>query len=153
MRRKDLEITDFHEITDIISRCPVLRIGISTDDVPYVVPVSFGYEIKDSQVIFYFHGAQAGAKYSLIKNNPNLFLEGDIFSGYTQRPNGGISCLYESFMATGTAERIYGDEAARALDLLTEHCGFSPRPCPDGVLDITAVYRVTAKSLTGKRSE
>ena len=152
MRRKDLELTDFRFITDVIRRCQVLPLGISRDGVPCVVPVSYGYEVSGESVVFYFHGAQKGEKFTLLEKNPEVFLEGDIFMGYALRPDGGIACRYESFTARGTAERIYGDEAARALDLLTEHCGYEVRPCPAGLMDITAVYRIAAKDLTGKRS-
>ena len=153
MRRSDREITEFNDIIDIVSRCTRIHIGISCIDVPYVVPVSFGYEVKENKLVLYFHGAQAGRKFELLEKSPEVSVSGDICHGYKELSNGGITCLYESFMACGTAERIYGDEAQRALDILTEHCGFVPRPCPDGVLDITAVYKITAENLTAKRSK
>lgn len=153
MRRTDKEITGFHDIIDIVSRCSRIHIGINNCGVPYVVPVSFGYEVVDNELVLYFHGAQKGKKFELMEKSPRVSVSGDICHGYKELSNGGITCLYESFMAEGTVERIHGDEAQRALDLLTQHCGFLPRPCPDGVFDITAVYRITAENLTAKHSK
>ena len=46
VRRKDREVLNREEITDILSRCSTLRIGIQGEDYPYVVPVSFGLDTE-----------------------------------------------------------------------------------------------------------
>ncbi len=53
MRRKDKEMTDPDAIASVIRRSTVCRLGMSDDNQPYVVPMSFGY--KDGAV--YFHCA------------------------------------------------------------------------------------------------
>ena len=47
MRRKNREITDFNEITELLGRCQTIRLGMFDHEYPYVVPVSFGMEVKD----------------------------------------------------------------------------------------------------------
>ena len=42
MRKADRQITDLNEIADILQRCDTIRIGISDEQAPYIVPVSFG---------------------------------------------------------------------------------------------------------------
>ena len=39
MRRKDREITDDNKIVEIIDKCKVMRIAMSVNDEPYIVPV------------------------------------------------------------------------------------------------------------------
>jgi uncharacterized protein len=43
MRRKDREIQNREIIDEIISEAEVCRLGLSRDNHPYIVPVSFGY--------------------------------------------------------------------------------------------------------------
>ena len=151
MRRKDKEITEFEKIVEIAEKCDCITLGINDGKVPYVVPVSFGTEVENGKLVLYFHGAMQGKKYELLEKNPDVFVTGNFCAGYRETERGGISCKYESFMAQGTVERIFDEKAQRALDLLTEHCGFAARPCPDKVLPITAVYRLVCENLTGKK--
>ena len=58
MRRKDREVTDPKRIADVISRCSCFRIGFYDDGEVCIVPLNFGYEIKDDTYILYFHGAK-----------------------------------------------------------------------------------------------
>ena len=53
MRRKDKEITDRNRIEDIIKNSKVCRLALSLNDIPYIVPVCFGYE----KSTMYFHSA------------------------------------------------------------------------------------------------
>jgi len=46
MRRKEKEITDLKSIEEIITRSKVCCLGLSLNDIPYVVPLSFGYKNK-----------------------------------------------------------------------------------------------------------
>ena len=71
MRRTDKEITDREAIDGIIGGCQVLRLGLAQDDVPYIVPLSFGYDGS----AFYFHTALAGRKLEMIGANPRVCFE------------------------------------------------------------------------------
>ncbi len=53
MSRKDKEIKDKDEIESTIKRANVCRIGLAENNIPYVVPLVFGY--KDN--CLYFHSA------------------------------------------------------------------------------------------------
>ena len=44
MRRKEKEITDRREIDGIMRSCSVCRLGLARENVPYIIPVSFGYD-------------------------------------------------------------------------------------------------------------
>ena len=79
MRRKDKEIKDKAEIESIIKRATVCRIGLSENNVAYIVPMNFGY--KDNSL--YFHSAPMGKKIEIIKGFDNtLWLIDFDFAGY-----------------------------------------------------------------------
>jgi len=45
MRRSDKEIESIDETAELIRKCQVCRIGMSRNDKPYIVPVSFGFSL------------------------------------------------------------------------------------------------------------
>ena len=47
MRRKDREVTDRNQIAAIMDSCDTCRLGLTDGQVPYIVPLSFGYEWPD----------------------------------------------------------------------------------------------------------
>ena len=71
MRRGDKEIKDINQISQVIKKCQVCRLGLSQDNVPYIIPVSFGYDGKT----LYFHSAKAGKKIDILAVNNNVCFE------------------------------------------------------------------------------
>lgn len=100
MRKQLREITDKEEIKDLFRNTDVIRLGISDEKQPYVVPVSFGFDWSDEQPTFYFHGAREGKKFELLTKNPFVCVEGDNFYRY-KKTAASVTCLYESFIAFG----------------------------------------------------
>ena len=150
MRRSDRQVTDYNEITDILRRADTIRVGLHDEPYPYVVPLSYGYEAAGSAITLYFHGATEGLKHDLIAKNPRVCVETDIFHRYAEVP-GSVTTEYESFIGFGEARRVFGEEAIKGLDLLLDHCGFGGFVYDHGALDVTAVYKITLDSFTGKR--
>jgi Predicted flavin-nucleotide-binding protein len=152
MKRKDREITNLNEITDILSRCDVVRLGFNGSEYPYVVPLSFGYDVADDKITLYFHGAKIGLKQELIAADSRVCAEADIFGGYTENKY-GVTTGYESVIGFGNAEYIYGEEAVKGLQLILEHCGYGSYNLAEcGSLDGTLVFKVKLDSVTGKRN-
>lgn len=54
MRRKDREVTDPVEIFSILLRCNTLRIAMTRNNYPYIVPVSFGAELVNGKRLYTF---------------------------------------------------------------------------------------------------
>ncbi|PTY40478.1 pyridoxamine 5'-phosphate oxidase family protein [Brachyspira hampsonii] len=67
MRRKDFIFEDREEIYNMLNS---IEFGVMAlpDNIPYAVPISFCYENDE----IYFHGAMAGRKYEILKNNPKV---------------------------------------------------------------------------------
>ena len=77
MRRSDREVTDFNEIVEIINKCDCIRLGFSSEPVPYILPLNFGIEVVDKNIILYFHSAKEGYKTTLIKEGTEASFECD----------------------------------------------------------------------------
>ena len=105
MRRKDREVLNTAEIFDILNRCDTVRIAMKGDQYPYVVPVSFGAELVDDKPVIYFHCARQGLKIDLLKANPNVCVEGDIFIR-TETTDHGITTRYESVIGFGVCRLV-----------------------------------------------
>lgn len=121
MRRKDREITGFDNIIKVMRACKVCHVAFHDDEYPYVVPMTFGMQVKDNnEVNIYFHGAKEGRKHDLIKkNNKVSFVMEDIYDIVTGPQVGACECTieFESVMGTGTIE--YVAEAGKFAALQT----------------------------------
>jgi len=150
--RKDREILDRTEILDVLNRCQTLRIAFLGEEYPYIVPVSFGIRATEENVFLYFHGSKRGHKVELIEKSPKVCIEGDIFYMVEDIPH-GITARYESVIGTGIVEMVEGNEMIDGVRAICEHYDRPAYPI-DGCrsLPMTAVYRISLKSLTGKRN-
>ncbi|WP_069998470.1 pyridoxamine 5'-phosphate oxidase family protein [Cellulosilyticum sp. I15G10I2] len=71
MRRSEKEVKDLSEIEAVLKRAAICRLGFSLENIPYIVPMNFGY--KDN--CLYFHSAKEGKKIDIISKNPNVCFE------------------------------------------------------------------------------
>lgn len=152
MRKFNREVKDFNEIVDIVERCQTIRIGFIDDNMPYIVPMNFGYEVNNNSIVFYTHGAKEGRKHDIIKKNDKICVELDICHGYVDLKN-AVTCDYESVMGEGKIEIIEDfNEQVKGLELLLKHCktpNYSAQECAK--MNITEVFKITLNSITAKR--
>ncbi len=152
MRRKDREVTDFEEIKQIISECGTIRLGLSDENCPYIVPLSFGYEIVDKQIYFYIHGATAGRKYELMKKNKVCSFEMDCAHKteiiYDKKD---VTMRYKCFMGTAEIAFLEDCEKEKAMDIMLKSYvkdeNFSYNK---NVLNRTMMAKLTVTSYTAK---
>lgn len=77
------EVKDPVLIEDMLKMFNIVNVGINGDDgYPYVVPLNFGFEVKDNKFIFYTHFMKRGLKVDLIKKNPKVCLEFSAFNDF-----------------------------------------------------------------------
>ena len=62
MRRQDRAVDDPTIIKAFLHRCKMVTLAIHDEPFPYIVPLSYGYEVNNDGLIFYFHGAAEGHK-------------------------------------------------------------------------------------------
>lgn len=153
MRRKEREIQNKVEIFDVLNRCDTVRIGMQGNQYPYVVPVSFGMEIVNDKAVIYFHCAQQGMKVDLLRANPCVCVEGDIFI-QVEKTAHGITTRYESVIGFGKCQLITDiDEIKHGLKALTDHYEYHEYPL-DRYMEINhlLIGKIVLDKVTGKRN-
>ena len=151
MRKSEREIRERADILDVIARCQTVRLGLFSDDYPYIVPLSFGFEERDGRLTVYFHCAKEGKKTDLLARDSRICLEWDSLAGYVETGH-SVTADYESVIAFGRAHRCEGEERVRGISLLLGHTGFpgySAREC--AALPVVDVWRVDCEQVMGKR--
>ena len=150
MRRSDKEIIDKKDIEDIILRSTVCKLAMCEENMPYIVPLCFGFKNNT----LYFHSAPKGKKIEILKNNPNVCFEFEIF---TQVIKSAEACKwgmkYRSVIGFGKASFIADDIDLKrqALDIINQYADGSFK-YEETLLKSIVVIKVDIHSMTGKQS-
>ena len=150
MRRKDQEIKDKDVLVEILSGAKVMRIALSDEDGPYVVPVTFGYE--DDTI--YFHSSPKGMKIDMLRKNNKVCFEVEVD---TEIVSADTPCKYgvryRSVIGFGHAHILDDEqEKVRGLDILMGHYAEGPFAYEPKFLKLACVVRIDIESMTGKHS-
>jgi nitroimidazol reductase NimA-like FMN-containing flavoprotein (pyridoxamine 5'-phosphate oxidase superfamily) len=156
MRRKELEITGNEGIGKILELCRTCRVAMVDGDMPYVVPLSFGYKFTgESALELYFHSAREGRKLDILrKNNKVCFdisTEGD-FKDADSSCNSGFS--FSSVIGNGEAVFV-GDaeEKTEALKALCLHQTKRKPAFDQSNVDSVCVFKIVSTDYTGKQNK
>jgi len=150
MRRKDKEITDRDVIDSIINGSKVCRLGLSEDDRPYIVPLSFGYDGSS----LYFHGFPEGKKFDILKKNSSVCFE---FDSNSEPIPSNEACSwtvrYKSVIGYGKARLIEDiGSKIKALEIIMSHYSEQFFTYPEKAVKKIAVIKVDIETVTGKMS-
>ncbi len=151
MRRKDKEIMERDKISKLIKKCQVCRLGLAQDNVPYIVPVSFGYDGNT----LYFHTALAGRKIDILAVNKNICFEFE--SGVQVVANATKACnwsfSFQSVIGFGQVAELC-DPADKFTGLKYIMAQYSDKDwdLDKLALDNVRVWAVQIESMTGKQS-
>jgi uncharacterized protein len=151
VRRSEKQITDPGEINTIMAKGEVCRLGLTADNIPYIVPVNFAHKKN----ILYFHSAHVGRKIDMLKRNPVVAFEVSSEYSIVQGDNAcGWGCSYRCVMGIGRAVFVTdSEEKAKALSLIMDkYSGRNNWSFDNSVLDRTTVVRVDIGEMTGKQS-
>jgi nitroimidazol reductase NimA-like FMN-containing flavoprotein (pyridoxamine 5'-phosphate oxidase superfamily) len=151
MRRTEKEVTRDSEIEAIIQKGQVCHVAFSHNDMPYIIPLYYGYRNK----CLYFHAALEGKKIDMIKKNDRVCFEIDIQSEIF---NTGVPCnwknSYQSVIGFGIASLVEDYNAKKdALNILIDH--YAPGTNYDFKeknVNNTAVIKIEILEMTGKQS-
>lgn len=153
MRRKDREVSDILTLTNILSTCKTASIAMIDGDMPYVVPLSYGYEIKEDSLILYFHCAREGRKLNILQANNKvsftIFDEGEPL--HADIPcNAGY--YYSSIIGNGTVEFIENKaEKRHGLSRMYAQQSGKNVEFTDAQADSVCVFKIISKDYTGKQ--
>ena len=152
MRRQDREISDLHEIREILRRSELCFLGLCNGGDPYIVPMNFGFKEEKGQIYFYLHSAKCGKKLDLICCNPNVCIAfGTMLSFVDGQKGCEATAEYESVICFGTAEILTDPaECKKGLSCLLSHYQSKADHDLSALLEKTAVIRITAHTITGK---
>lgn len=153
MRRKDREVTDPHKIREIIENCHCCRLGFNDNGKVYIVPLNFGFQEEGGTYTFYFHGAKAGRKVDLIRQNGYAAFEMDTNYMLNEADTAcEYSARFQSVMGSGTVSFIEDAEKKKqALCAIMEHNTKKKEwDFPDKMLSATCVFMLEAEELSCK---
>ena len=107
MTRREREVTELQEIVGILDRAKIVHVGMIDGDMPYVVPMNYGYLMENGKLTLYLHGATRGRKLDVLRKNPKVFIQIDTdiepFAGEAACQH-GVS--YSCVMGEGVAELV-----------------------------------------------
>jgi nitroimidazol reductase NimA-like FMN-containing flavoprotein (pyridoxamine 5'-phosphate oxidase superfamily) len=152
MRRSACEIKSNETILQIIEKCHVCRLGLVRDNVPYIVPVSFGY----TDNVIYFHTAAEGMKIDFINAGNTTCFEFE--SGVGLLTEGSNPCdwgfSYQSVIGHGRIQEVTDHhDKVWGLNLIMKQYVEGEWPMAAAHVAGTRVWKLFIESITGKQSE
>lgn len=152
MRRSDREVTNPAEQLEIIRRCDVCRLALNgTDGWPYILPLNFGAECKDGQLVLYFHGANSGTKYELMARDSRASFEMDCCHElFTDEGKMMCTMAYQSVIGQGELSMVPEEEKQHALEVLMAHYHLDEFPVNPATVPHTTVFQLKVLRMTGK---
>jgi uncharacterized protein len=155
MRRKDREITDRADLTDIINKSDVCRIAFADGGTPYIVTLNFGYAWGE-RLTFFFHCAREGRKLDLLRKNSEVCFSMDTDHELWER---GSACAwsmgYRSIVGYGTLTIVEDPvERKRALDAIMDHYGYpGDKVYEEKNWRLTELLKLEVREMTGKQKK
>jgi len=150
MRKKEKEITDPAAMESIIRRSMICRLAMAEDNLPYVVPLCFGYRDRT----LYFHCAREGRKTDILRKNNRVCVEFDIDQELvTAEDPCKFDMNFRSVIGFGKAYLLEDrEEKRKGLEAIMQHYAGKSFSYPDEIVGKTMVIKVEVESLTGKKA-
>lgn len=130
MRIFESEVRDRKIIAAMLDEIPIVHVAAQDGDYPYVVPLSYGYEVTDEKLLVYVHGAREGHKVDVWKRNPKVSLTFSTFCNHPNEKYKGSLHDYRSVMANGIIRPVLRGEPGgvhgHAVQALMNHNGRKP---------------------------
>lgn len=153
MRRKDREIFDKNKIIQIIKSCDCCRIAFKEDEGTYILPLNFGFDETNNNIVFYFHSAKEGKKIDLIKEQSVVGFELDTKHELVR---GELACeysyKYQSVIGKGKINLVEDtNEKLHALNTIMMHYTSNPNMNYNSkMLDMVAIIKLEVIELSCK---
>ncbi len=150
MRRNDRAITDPAELDSILREAVVCRMGLCDGEVPYVVPMNYGY--RDGSV--FLHSAIEGRKIELLRKNPNVCLEFEKDVDLIPAEAAcSFSMKYRSVIASGKAVFLEdAEEKTQGLNVIMAQYTGKEFDFPPQALEKIVVIRIDLGECSGKHN-
>ena len=152
MTKRERQVTEGSQILHILDTAKILHLGLCADNVPYVVPMNYGYTMEQGKLTLYLHSAVRGKKLDMIRKNPNVFFEMNCDLIPFEGP---VPCRYglsySSLMGQGHA-RIIDDpeEKQGAMTRLMKTQSGKDFSFNEKLVSIVSVIRIDVSEYTAK---
>ncbi|MHB8092497.1 MAG: pyridoxamine 5'-phosphate oxidase family protein [Syntrophales bacterium] len=150
MRRADKEITERKLIDSIIHKSLACRIAMCDGKMPYVIPMSFGYDGKN----IYLHSAKEGRKIEILKGNPLVCFEFETDCEVIPTPRAcSFTMRYKTVIGLGTVCFIEDiEEKITGLRIIVRQYTDKIITLTENDLEKITVIRINIEQITGKQS-
>jgi len=147
MRRYDHKMSA-GETEAFLGEAEVLRLGMTDEDGPYVVPVNFGY----AGGRLYVHGPGEGRRMEAIARDSRVCFEADECAIIRADKPCGFTARFRSVIGYGTARVLVTVAEKRAgLDAIMRQYDSTGDGIPDATLGRTTVIEIVIESMEGKQ--
>jgi nitroimidazol reductase NimA-like FMN-containing flavoprotein (pyridoxamine 5'-phosphate oxidase superfamily) len=154
MRRNDWEVTDMGGIEEILLQCKTCHVAMVDGGTPYVVPLSYGYNILEDGVLeLYFHSAPEGRKLDVLKQNNNVCFE---MSSEGEPVHSETPCNSGYYFASviGFGEAVFIDDPEEKREALSAM--FRRQTGKDTAItaeqaESVCVFKIVSTDFTGKK--
>ncbi len=152
MRRNEKQISKRTNIDQIIHDSDVCRLALAKDNIPYIVPVSFGYDGKS----LFIHTALTGRKIDFIEANNLVCFEFD--SEVKPIDNDTIPCkwtaAYKSVIGYGKMIEIENlEERISAINSIMLHYSGKEWDFNEEMLKKVKLWKIEIDEISGKISD
>ncbi|MBN1687249.1 MAG: pyridoxamine 5'-phosphate oxidase family protein [Spirochaetales bacterium] len=151
MRRKDREIKNKDEIIGILQRGEICRLGFCHDNVPYIVPMNYGYAGGH----LYFHSAKAGRKIELLHENNRVCFEVEVDTRVVQKEEAcSWEMKYKSVIGLGRIHEVHDTmEKKQGLSVIMNHYLKKDEwSFVDESVDKVVILKLKIDEMTGKQT-
>ena len=150
MRCSDKEVAEPAAIEKIFRAGKTCQLAFSSDPVPYLVTLNYGYH----KGCLYFHSALEGLKVDLIKKNGQaaftIALDLGLITG-EQACNWSVR--FQSVVGYGQISLLESpEEKQQGLDLFMAHYSDKKFSYPEKMIQATAVFKLVISEMTVKQS-
>lgn len=151
MRRNDKKISSRPEIDEVIKKASVCRLAFAKENIPYLVPVSFGYDGKN----IFIHTAKTGRKIEFIEQNNQVCFEFE--SDVKTIEDKEIPCkwtsAYKSIIGYGKIVELTAfDEQSSAINQIMQQYSGKEWQFDEQMLERVRLWKIEIDEISGKKS-
>ena len=154
IRRKEKAIENTEEMQQILMKSRYVTISMCSENEPYLVTLSHGYDAKDNCI--FFHCAQEGKKIDILKENNIVWGQALVDHGYE---DGKCDHLFETTQFRGRVTFLTDlDEKKHALTVMVNQLEPNPQMVIEEQFKEDSIQRVNIGRIdidymSGKRAK
>ena len=150
--KRETQIVEEKQIIHILDTAKVLNLGLAADNMPYVVPMNYGYALEEGKLVLYLHSAVKGNKLDMIQANPNVYFSMDCdHTSFAGEKPCQYGLAYAAVMGRGKASIVEDvEEKKQAMSILMKTQTGKDFSFDEKLVSIVAVIRIDVSEYKAK---